>query len=142
MGLVVIVCAIVWGICRFKKVDFVDTLFAVFIVGITSVVISGVVGLCTTQLTQTKVKTETYKNVNYYVSQGKLSAYTDENVYITAATENDTYTNFSIIKKKDMAEGENILVKETYQGVLKDCSGLFIGSDIKITKYIIYEKGE
>lgn len=142
MGLVVIVCAIVWGICRFKKVDFVDTLFIIFITGIMSIVISGFVGLCTASLTQTKVNTETYKNVNYYISHGKLSAYSKENVYITAATEDDRYTNFSIIKKKDMAEGENILVKETYQGVLKDCSGLFIGSDIKTTKYIIYEKGE
>lgn len=142
MGLIIIACVIAWGICRLKKVDFVDTLFVAFIVGITSIVISGLIGLCTASLTQTKVKTETYKNVNYYVSHGKLSAYSDENVYITAATEDDTYTNFSIVKKKDMAEGENILVKETYQGILKDCNGLFIGSDIKTTKYIIYEKGE
>ncbi len=142
MILVVIACAIAWGICHFKGFDSVDTLFAVFIIGITSVVISGVVGLCTAQLTQTKVKTETYKNVNYYVSHGKLSAYSEENVYVTAATEDDTYTDFSIVKKKDMAEGENILVKETYQGALKDCGSLFIGANIKTTKYIIYEKGE
>ena len=41
-----------------------------------------------------------------------------------------------------MAEGENILVKETYQGALKNYSSLFIGADWKTTKYIIYEKGE
>lgn len=27
MVLIIIVCAIAWGVCRFKKVDFLDTLF-------------------------------------------------------------------------------------------------------------------
>lgn len=107
-----------------------------------SIFISGLVGLCTASLTQTKVNTETYKNVNYYISHGKLSAYSKENVYITAVTEDDRYTDFSIVKKKDMAKGENILVKETYQGVLKNYGSLFMGADWKTTKYIIYEKGE
>lgn len=142
MVLVIIACAIALGICRFKEVDSVDTLFTVFITGVAFIVISGLVGLCTAGLTQTKVKTETYKNVNYYISHGKLSAYSKENIYITAATENDNYTDFSIVKKKDMAEGENILVKETYQGILKDCSRLFIGANMKTIKYTIYEKGE
>lgn len=142
MVLIIIVCIIAWGVCRFKQVDFVDTLFTGFITGIVSIVISGLVGLCTASLTQTKVKTETYKNVNYYVSHGKLSAYSKENVYITAATEDDSYTDFSIVKKQDMAEGENILVKETYQGALKNYSSLFVGADWKTIKYIIYEKGE
>lgn len=142
MVLIIIVCVIACGVCYFKQVDFVDTLFIGFIIGIVSIVISGLVGLCTASLTQTKVKTETYKNVNYYISHGKLSAYSKENVYITAATEDDSYTDFSIVKKQDMAEGENILVKETYQGVLKNYSCLFLGADWKTTKYIIYEKGE
>ena len=142
MVLIIIVCIIAWGVCRFKQVDFVDTLFIGFITGIVSIIISGLVGLCTASLTQTEVKTETYKNVNYYVSHGKLSAYSKENVYITAATEDDSYTDFSIVKKQDMAEGENILVKETYQGALKNYSCLFLGADWKTTKYIIYEKGE
>lgn len=137
MVLIIIVCAIVWGVCRFKKVDFLDTLFIGFLIGIASIFISGFIGLCTASLTQTEVKTETYKNVNYYISHGKLSAYSKENVYITAAT-----TDFSIVKKQDMAEGENILVKETYQGALKNYSSLFVGADWKTTKYIIYEKGE
>lgn len=102
MVLIIIVCAIAWGVCRFKKVDFVDTLFIGFLIGIASIYISGFIGLCTALLTQ---------NVNYYVSHGKLSAYSKENIYITAATE----TDFSIVKKQDMAEGENILVKETYK---------------------------
>lgn len=139
MALIIIVCVVAWGICHFKKVESLDT---IFITGIMSIVISGFVGLCTASLTQTKVNTETYKNVNYYISHGKLSAYSKENVYITAATEDDRYTDFSIVKKKDIAEGENILVKETYQGVLKNCGILFIGADWKTTKYIIYEKGE
>lgn len=142
MALVIIAWTIVWGICHFKKVDFVDTLFTVFIVGMISIVISVLVGLCTAIWMPTKVKTETYKNVNYYVSHGKLSAYSKENIYITAATEDDSYTDFSIVKKQDMAEGENILVKETYQGALKNYSCLFLGADWKTTKYIIYEKGE
>lgn len=125
MVLIIIVCIIALGVCRFKQVDFVDTLFIGFITGIVSIVISGLVGLCTASLTQT----ETYKNVNYYVSHGKLSAYSKENVYITAATEDDSYTDFSIVKKQDMAEGENILVKETYQGALKNYNCLFIGAD-------------
>lgn len=141
MVLIIIACAIVWGVGRFKKADFEDTLFEGIIVGIVSIVFSVLVGICTASLTQTKVKTETYKNVNYYISHGKLSAYSKENVYITAATEDDSYTDFSIVKKKDMAEGENILVKETYQGVLKNYSYLFIGAGWKTTKYIIYEKG-
>lgn len=101
MVLIIIVCIIAWGVCRFKQVDFVDTLFIGFITGIVSIIISGLVGLCTASLTQTEVKTETYKNVNYYVSHGKLSAYSKENVYITAATEDDSYTDFSIVKKQD-----------------------------------------
>lgn len=113
MVLIIIVCAIAWGVCRFKKVDFLDTLFRGFLIGIASIFISGFIGLCTASLTQTEVK-----NVNYYISHGKLFAYSKENVYITAATEDDSYTDFSIVKKQDMAEGENILVKETYQGAL------------------------
>lgn len=142
MVLIIIVCAIAWCVCHFKKVDFLDTLFTIFIVEMISIVISVLVGLCTAVWMPTKVKTETYKNVNYYVSHGKLSAYSKENVYITAATEDDSYTDFSIVKKQDMAEGENILVKETYQGVLKNYSCLFLGADWKTTKYIVYEKGE
>lgn len=143
MVLIIIVCAIVWGVCCFKKVDFLDTLFIGFLIGIAaSIFISGFIGLCTASSTQTEVKTETYKNVNYYISHGKLFAYSKENVYITAATEDDSYTDFSIVKKQDMAEGENLLVKETYQGALKNYSSLFIGADWKTTKYIIYEKGE
>lgn len=142
MVLVIIACGIAWGICHFKKVDFLDTLFISFIIGIVSIVISGLTGLCTASLMQTKVKTETYKNVNYYVSHGKLSAYSKENIYITAETEDDSYTDFSIVKEQNMAEGENILIKETYQGALKNYSSLFIGADWKTTKYIIYEKGE
>lgn len=127
MVLIIIVCAIVCGICRFKKVDFLDALFIGFLIGIAaSIFISGFIGLCTASLTQMEVKTETYKNVNYYISHGKLFAYSKENVYITAATEDDSYTDFSIVKKQDMAEGENILVKETYQGALKNYSSLFI----------------
>lgn len=110
MALIIIVCVVAWGICHFKKVESLDTLFIIFITGIMSIVISGFVGLCTASLTQTKVN-----NVNYYISHGKLSAYSKENVYITAATEDDRYTDFSIVKKQDMAEGENILVKETYK---------------------------
>lgn len=136
MVLIIIVCAIAWGVCRFKKVNFLDTLLIGFLIGIASIFISGFIGLCTASLTQTEVKTETYKNVNYYISHGKLFAYSKENVYITAATD------FSIVKKQDMAEGENILVKETYQGALKNYSCLFLGADWKTTKYIIYEKGE
>jgi hypothetical protein len=128
MVLIIIVCAIAWGVCRFKKVDFVDTLFIGFLIGIASIYISGFIGLCTALLTQT----ETYKNVNYYVSHGKLSAYSKENIYITAATEDDSYTDFSIVKKQDMAEGENILVKETYQGALKNYSCLFLGKQLNI----------
>lgn len=142
MALIIIVCIVAWGICHFKKVESLDTFFIIFLTGIMSIVISGFVGLCTASLTQTKVNTETYKNVNYYISHGKLSAYSKENVYITAATEDDRYTDFSIVKKKDIAEGENILVKETYQGVLKNCGILFMGADWETTKYIIYEKGE
>ena len=142
MVLVIIACGIAWGICLFKKVDFLDTLFIGFVIGIVSIVISGLTGLCSASLMQTKVKTETYKNVNYYVSHGKLSAYSKENVYITAATEDDSYTDFSIVKKQDMEEGENILVKETYQGALKNYGYLFVGADLETTKYIIYEKGE
>ena len=142
MVLFIIVCIIAWGVCRFKKVDFLSTLFIGFLIGIASIFISGFIGLCAASLTQTKVKTETYKNVNYYISHVKLFAYSKENVYITAATEDDRYTDFSIVKKKDIAEGENILVKETYQGVLKNCGILFMGADWKTTKYIIYEKGE
>lgn len=142
MVLIIIVCVVAWGICHFKKVESLDTLFIIFITGIMSIVISGLIGLCTAALTQTKINTETYKNVNYYISHGKLSAYSKENVYITAVTEDDRYTDFSIVKKKDMAKGENILVKETYQGVLKNYGSLFIGADWKTTKYIIYEKGE
>lgn len=70
MVLFIIVCIIAWGVCRFKK----STLF----IGIASIFIS---------LTQT----ETYKNVNYYISHGKLSAYSKEN----AETEDDSYTDFS-----------------------------------------------
>ena len=84
MVLIIIVCAIAWGVCRFKKVDFLDTLFIGFLIGIASIYMSGFIGLCTASLTQTEVKTETYKNVNYYISHGKLSAYSKENVYITA----------------------------------------------------------
>lgn len=142
MALIIIVCVVAWGICHFKKVESLNTFFIIFITGIMSIFISGLVGLCTASLTQTKVNTETYKNVNYYISHGKLSAYSKENVYITAVTEDDRYTDFSIIKKKDMAKGENILVKETYQGVLKNYGSLFMGADWKTTKYIIYEKGE
>lgn len=142
MGLIIIACAVAWGICHFKETESLDTLVIIFITGIMSMVISGFVGLCTAPLMQTKVNTETYKNVNYYISHGKLSAYSKENVYITAATEDDRYTDFSIVKKKDIAKGENILVKETYQGVLKNCGILFMGADLKTTKYIIYEKGE
>lgn len=142
MVLIIIVCVVAWGICHFKKVESLDTLFIIFITGIMSIVISGLIGLCTAALTQTKINTETYKNVNYYISHGKLSAYSKENVYITAVTEDDRYTDFSIVKKKDMAKGENILVKETYQGVLKNYGSLFMGADWKTTKYIIYEKGE
>ena len=142
MVLIIIACVVAWSICLFKKVESLDTLFIIFTTGIMSIVISGLIGLCTASLTQTKVNTETYKNVNYYISHGKLSAYSKENVYITAATEDDRYTDFSIVKKKDMAEGENILVKENYQGVLKNYGSLFIGADWKTTKYIIYEKGE
>lgn len=131
MVLIIIVCAIAWGVCRFKKVNFLDTLFIGFLIGIASIFISGFIGLCTASLTQT----ETYKNVNYYISHGKLFAYSKENVYITAATEDDSYTDFSIVKKQDMAEGENILA-------LKNYSCLFLGADWKTTKYIIYEKGE
>jgi hypothetical protein len=120
------------GVCRFKKVDFLDTLFIGFLIGIASIYISGFIGLCTASLTQTEVKTETYKNVNYYISHGKLFAYNKENVYITAATEDDSYTDFSIVKKQDMAEGENILVKETYQGALKNYSCLFLGKQPNI----------
>lgn len=137
MVLIIIVCAIAWGVCLFKEVNFLDTLLIGFLIGIASIFISGFIGLCTASLTQTEVKTETYKNVNYYISHGKLFAYSKENVYITAAT-----TDFSIVKKQDMAEGENILVKETYQGALKNYSCLFMGADWKTTKYIIYEKGE
>lgn len=90
MVLIIIVCAIAWGVCRFKKVDFVDTFFTVFIVEMISIVISVLVGLCTAIWMPTKVKTETYKNVNYYVSHGKLSAYSKENIYITAETEDDS----------------------------------------------------
>lgn len=97
MVLIIIVCIIAWGVCRFKKVDFIG-----FLIGIASIFISGFIGLCTASFTQT----ETYKNVNYYISHGKLSAYSKENVYITAATEDDSYTDFSIVKKQDMAEGE------------------------------------
>lgn len=86
MVLIIIVCAIAWGVCRFKKVDFLDTLFIGFLIGIASIYISGFIGLCTASLTQT----ETYKNVNYYISHGKLFAYSKENVYITAATEDDS----------------------------------------------------
>lgn len=111
MVLIIIVCVIACGVCCFKKVDF----FIGFLIGIASIFI----GLCTASLTQT----ETYKNVNYYISHGKLFAYSKENVYITAATD------FSIVKKQDMAEGENILVKETYQGALKNYSCLFLGAD-------------
>lgn len=114
MVLIIIVCAIAWGVCRFKKVDFLDTLFIGFLIGIASII-----GLCTASLTQMEVK-------NYYISHGKLFAYSKENVYITAATEDDSYTDFSIVKKQDMAEGENILVKETYQGALKNYSCLFL----------------
>jgi hypothetical protein len=143
MALIIIVCVVAWGICHFKKVESLNTLFIIFIItGIASIFISGFIGLCTASLTQTEVKTETYKNVNYYISHGKLFAYSKENVYITAATEDDSYTDFSIVKKQDMAEGENILVKETYQGALKNYSCLFLGADWKTTKYIIYEKGE
>lgn len=142
MVLIIIACAITWGICRFKEKELLGSLFLVYIVGIMSIFISGFVGLCTASLTQTKISTETYKNVNYYISHGKLSAYSKENVYLTAATEDDRYTDFSIVKKKDMAKGENILVKETYQGVLKNYGILFMGADWKTTKYIIYEKGE
>lgn len=99
MVLIIIVCIIAWGVCRFKKVDFLDTLFTGFLIG-ASIFISGFIGLCTASLTQT----ETYKNVNYYISHGKLSAYSKENVYITAATEDDSYTDFSIVKKQDVAE--------------------------------------
>ena len=119
MVLIIIVCAIAWGVCRFKKVDFLDTLFIGFLIGIASIFISGFIGLCTASLTQMEVK-------NYYISHGKLFAYSKENVYITAATEDDSYTDFSIVKKQDMAEGENILVKETYQGALKNYSCLFL----------------
>lgn len=69
MVLFIIVCAIAWGICRFKKVNFLDTLFI-----IASIFISGFIGLCTASLTQ----------------NGKLFAYSKENVYITAATEDDS----------------------------------------------------
>lgn len=92
MVLFIIVCIIAWGVCRFKKVDFLSTLFIGFLIGIASIFISGFIGLCTASLTQT----ETYKNVNYYISHGKLSAYSKENVYITAETEDDSYTDFSI----------------------------------------------
>lgn len=98
MVLFIIVCIIAWGVCRFKKVDFLSTLFIGFLIGIASIFISGFIGLCTASLTQTEVKTETYKNVNYYISHGKLSAYSKENVYITAETEDDSYTDFSIVK--------------------------------------------
>ena len=84
MVLFIIVCIIAWGVCRFKKIG--------FLIGIASIFISGFIGLCTASLTQT----ETYKNVNYYISHGKLSAYSKENVYITAETEDDSYTDFSI----------------------------------------------
>lgn len=133
MVLIIIVCAIAWGVCRFKKVDFLDTLFIGFLIGIASIFISGFIGLCTASLTQTEVKTETYKNVNYYISHGKLFAYNKENVYITAATEDDSYTDFSIVKKQE----ENILVKETYQGALKNYNCLFIGAD-----YILFMRKE
>lgn len=76
MVLIIIVCAIAWGVCRFKKVNFLDTLLI------------GIASIFTASLTQT----ETYKN-------GKLFAYSKENVYITAATEDDSYTDFSIVKK-------------------------------------------
>lgn len=33
MVLIIIVCAIAWGVCRFKKVDFLDTLFIGFLIG-------------------------------------------------------------------------------------------------------------
>lgn len=51
MVLIIIVCAIAWGVCRFKKVDFVDTLFIGFLIGIASIYISGFIGLCTALLT-------------------------------------------------------------------------------------------
>lgn len=73
MALIIIVCVVAWGICHFKKVESLDTFFIIFI--------TGLVGLCTASLTQTKVNTETYKNVNYYISHGKLSAYSKENGY-------------------------------------------------------------
>ena len=60
MVLIIIVCAIAWGVCRFKKVDFVDTLFIGFLIGIASIYISGFIGLCTALLTQTEVKMENY----------------------------------------------------------------------------------
>ena len=101
MVLFIIVCIIAWGVCRFKKVDFLSTLFIGFLIGIASIFISGFIGLCTASLTQTEVKTETYKNVNYYISHGKLSAYSKENVYITAETEDDSYTDFSIVKEQN-----------------------------------------
>ena len=57
MVLIIIVCVIACGVCYFKQVDFVDTLFIGFTIGIVSILVAS--------LTQTKVKTETYKNVNY-----------------------------------------------------------------------------
>lgn len=65
MVLFIIVCIIAWGVCRFKKVDFLSTLFIGFLIGIASIFISGFIGLCTASLTQTEVKTETYKMENY-----------------------------------------------------------------------------
>ena len=52
MVLIIIVCAIAWGVCRFKKVDFLNTLFIGFLIGIASIFISGFIGLCTASLTQ------------------------------------------------------------------------------------------
>lgn len=122
MVLIIIVCAIAWGVCRFKKVDFVDTLFIGFLIGIASIYISGFIGLCTALLTQTEVKTETYKNVENYPPIVKK-------IFILLRR---LYTDFSIVKKQDMAEGENILVKETYQGALKNYSCLFLGKQLNI----------
>lgn len=90
MALIIIVCVVAWGICYFKKVEFLDTLLIGFLIGIASIFISGFISLCTASLTQTEVKTETYKNVNYYISHEKLFAYSKENVYLTAATEDDS----------------------------------------------------
>lgn len=107
MVLFIIVCIIAWGVCRFKKVDFLSTLFIGFLIGIASIFIS----LCTASLTQT----ETYKNVNYYISHGKLSAYSKENVYITAETEDDSID----IDNGNIKTGNKTYIEKRYYKVNK-----------------------